>query len=136
MSAMAWLWEAAAVIVWIIGFVFEAGGDAQLAAFKANPANKGRLLNTGLWRYTRHPNYFGDAAQWWAYYLLAVGAGGWWTIFSPIIMTLFLIKVSGVGLLEKTLAQTKPGYREYMETTSAFVPWFPKRRGSFDSGNH
>lgn len=128
------LWEAAAVIGWIIGFVFEAGGDAQLAAFKANPANKGKLLNTGLWRYTRHPNYFGDAAQWWAYYLLAVGAGGWWTIFSPVIMTLFLIRVSGVGLLEKTLAQTKPGYREYMETTSAFVPWFPKRTGS-SNGN-
>lgn len=130
------LWEAAAVIIWIIGFVFEAGGDAQLAAFKANPASKGRLLNTGLWRYTRHPNYFGDAAQWWAYYLLAVGAGGWWTIFSPVIMTLFLIRVSGVGLLEKTLAQTKPGYREYMETTSAFVPWFPKRRGSAGSGRN
>lgn len=115
------------VLVWIIGFYFEAVGDAQLKAFKANPANKGKLLNTGLWAYTRHPNYFGDSAQWWGYYLLAVSAGGWWSIFSPIIMTLFLVKVSGVGLLEKTLAKTKPGYKEYMDTTSAFIPWPPRR---------
>lgn len=115
-------------VIWIVGFYFEAMGDAQLAAFKANPANKGKLLNTGLWALTRHPNYFGDSAQWWGYYAIALGAGGWWTILSPIIMTLFLIKVSGVGLLEKTLAKTKPGYREYMETTSAFVPWPPRRK--------
>lgn len=116
------------VLAWIIGFFFESVGDAQLAAFKANPANKGKLLNTGLWRYTRHPNYFGDAAQWWGYYLLAASAGGWWTIVSPIIMTIFLIKVSGVGLLEQTLAKNKPGYKEYMQTTSAFVPWLPRQK--------
>jgi steroid 5-alpha reductase family enzyme len=116
------------LIVWLIGFYFEAAGDAQLARFKADPNNKGKLLNTGLWAYTRHPNYFGDAAQWWGVYLIALGAGGWWTIFSPILMTLLLIKVSGVGLLEKTLAKTKPGYAEYMRTTSAFVPWPPRKR--------
>ena len=116
------------LIVWIIGFYFEAIGDAQLARFKADPNNKGKLLNTGLWAYTRHPNYFGDAAQWWGIYLIALGAGGWWTVFSPILMTLLLIKVSGVGLLEKTLAKTKPGYQEYMQTTSAFVPWLPRRK--------
>lgn len=115
------------VLAWIIGFYFEAVGDAQLKAFRANPANKGKLLNTGLWAYTRHPNYFGDSAQWWGYYLIATSAGGWWSIFSPIIMTLFLVKVSGVGLLEKTLAKTKPGYKEYMDTTSAFIPWPPRR---------
>jgi steroid 5-alpha reductase family enzyme len=118
----------AAVFVWGIGFFFEAVGDLQMARFKADPANKGKVLNTGVWRYTRHPNYFGDATQWWAYYLVAAAAGGWWTVFSPLIMTLFLLRVSGVTLLEKTLTVTKPQYQEYIETTSAFVPWFPKKR--------
>lgn len=115
------------VVVWIIGFFFETAGDLQLANFRRNPQNKGRILNTGVWHYSRHPNYFGDSAQWWAYYLIALAAGGWWSIFSPIIMTLFLIKVSGVALLEKTLKDTKPGYAEYIENTSAFIPWFPKK---------
>jgi len=115
-----------AILVWLVGFFFEAAGDWQLSKFKANPANKGKVLNTGVWRYTRHPNYFGDAAQWWAYYLFALAAGGWWTIFSPVIMTLLLMRVSGVTLLEKTLKDTKPGYKEYVESTSEFIPWFPK----------
>jgi steroid 5-alpha reductase family enzyme len=119
-----------AIVVWAIGFFFEAVGDWQMARFKANPANKGKVLNTGVWRYTRHPNYFGDATQWWAYYLVAAAAsGGFWTVFSPIIMTTFLLRVSGVTLLEKTLVQTKPQYQEYVESTSAFIPWFPKKRG-------
>jgi len=117
-----------AIPLWLLGFFFEAAGDLQLARFKANPANKGKVLDRGVWRYTRHPNYFGDATQWWAYYLLALAAGGWWTIFSPIIMTILLLRVSGVTLLEKTLATTKPGYKEYVESTSAFVPWFPRKR--------
>ncbi len=119
-----------AVVIWIIGFYFETVGDLQLTKFRSDPANKGHILNTGVWRLTRHPNYFGDSAQWWGYYLFALAAGGWWSIFSPIIMTLFLIKVSGVALLEKTLKDTKPGYREYMETTSAFIPWIPKKSAS------
>jgi steroid 5-alpha reductase family enzyme len=118
----------AAVALWAIGFFFEAVGDLQMARFKANPANKGKVLDTGVWRYTRHPNYFGDATQWWAYYLVAAAAGGFWTVFSPVIMTLFLLRVSGVTLLEKTLTVTKPQYQEYIETTSAFIPWFPKKR--------
>jgi steroid 5-alpha reductase family enzyme len=117
-----------AVLVWAVGFFFEATGDWQMARFRANPANKGKVLNTGVWRYTRHPNYFGDATQWWAYYLLALAAGGFWTVYSPILMTLLLLRVSGVALLEKTLQETKPQYREYIETTSAFIPWFPKKR--------
>jgi len=116
----------AGIVVWIIGFFFETAGDLQLANFRRNPQNKGRILNTGVWRFSRHPNYFGDSAQWWAYFLIALAAGGWWSIFSPITMTLFLIKVSGVALLEKTLKDTKPGYCEYIENTSAFIPWFPK----------
>lgn len=117
-----------AVPLWLIGFCFEAVGDWQLARFKAYPANKGKVLQTGVWRYTRHPNYFGDATQWWAYYLVAVAAGGWWTIFSPIIMTTLLMRVSGVTLLEKTLKTEKPGYKEYIETTSEFIPWLPRRK--------
>ena len=116
-----------AILVWAIGFFFEAAGDWQLARFKANPANRGKVMDTGVWRYTRHPNYFGDAAQWWAYYLVALAAGGWWTIFSPILMTTLLVRVSGVALLEKSL-DSRPGYREYIESTSAFIPWLPRKR--------
>jgi steroid 5-alpha reductase family enzyme len=123
-----------AVVLWVFGFFFEAVGDAQLSRFKANSENKGKVLTSGVWRYTRHPNYFGDSAQWWAFYLLAVAAGGWWSIFSPIIMTLLLIRVSGVALLEKSLSKTKPGYEEYQQRTSAFIPWFPKR-GPLNKGD-
>jgi steroid 5-alpha reductase family enzyme len=117
--------DLAGLVVWAVGLFFESAGDLQLARFKADPANKGKVLDRGVWRYTRHPNYFGDSAQWWSYYLIAAGAGGWWTVFSPIIMTLLLLRVSGVALLEKTL-ETRPGYREYVERTSAFIPWFQK----------
>jgi steroid 5-alpha reductase family enzyme len=117
-----------AILVWGVGFFFEAFGDLQMARFKAIPANKGKVLNTGVWRYSRHPNYFGDATQWWAYYLVALAAGGYWTIYAPLIMTFLLLRVSGVALLEKTLKDTKPQYKEYIETTSAFVPWFPRKQ--------
>jgi steroid 5-alpha reductase family enzyme len=117
-----------AILVWAIGFFFEAGGDVQMARFKADPANRGKVLDRGVWRYTRHPNYFGDATQWWAYYFIAAAAGGFYTIFSPIVMTTLLLRVSGVALLERTLRETKPQYREYIETTSAFIPWFPRGR--------
>jgi steroid 5-alpha reductase family enzyme len=116
-----------AIPVWVIGFFFEVMGDLQLARFKANPANKGKVMNQGVWRYTRHPNYFGDAAQWWSYYLVALAAGGWWTVFGPVIMTTLLVRVSGVALLEKTM-DPRPAYKEYIETTSAFVPWLPRRK--------
>lgn len=124
-SRLIWL-DYLGIVVWSIGFFFEAVGDWQLSRFKAKPENKGQLLKTGVWRYTRHPNYFGDAAQWWGYYLIAAAAGGFWSIFSPIIMTLLLRNVSGVAMLEKTLKNSKPGYQEYVETTNAFIPWFPK----------
>jgi steroid 5-alpha reductase family enzyme len=114
-------------VLWAIGFFFETAGDLQLARFKADPGNKGKVMERGVWRYTRHPNYFGDAAQWWGYFLIATAAGGWWTIFSPLLMTALLMRVSGVSLLEKTL-ETRPGYKEYIERTSTFVPWFPRRK--------
>ena len=124
-----------AILVWAVGFFFEVVGDLQLARFKANPANLGLVLDRGVWRYTRHPNYFGDATQWWGYYLIAAAAsGGLWTVFSPIIMTALLLRVSGVTLLEKTLKKTKPKYKEYIVSTSAFIPWFPRKMRGDDSG--
>lgn len=113
------------VFLWIVGFLFESIGDAQLARFKADISNHGKLLTTGLWRYTRHPNYFGEALLWWGFYGIALAAGYAWTIFSPIIMTYLLMKVSGVSMLERTM-KLKPGYEEYMQKTNAFIPWFPK----------
>lgn len=113
--------------LWLVGFIFEAGGDWQLSRFKQNPANKGQLLTTGLWSLTRHPNYFGDAAQWWGFYLIAFTSGAWWTVFSPLIMTFLLMKVSGVAMLERTLTKTKPGYEDYITRTNEFFPWFPKK---------
>jgi steroid 5-alpha reductase family enzyme len=115
-------------LIWGVGFFFEAVGDWQLARFKADPANRGKVMRSGLWAYTRHPNYFGDATAWWGYYVIAAGAGsGYWTFFSPILMTVLLLRVSGVALLERTQVKAKPGYRDYVESTSAFIPWFPRR---------
>lgn len=117
----------AGLLLWLVGFFFETAGDYQLTRFKKNPANKGKIMKSGVWKYTRHPNYFGDATQWWAYYLIAVSVPfGFLTIFSPIIMSYFLVKVSGVAMLERSMAEKKPGYKEYMQTTNAFIPWFPR----------
>jgi len=113
------------LLVWGVGFYFEAVGDWQLKRFIANPDNKGKIMRFGVWRYTRHPNYFGDATQWWGYFLVALSAGGWWTIFSPILMTFLLVRVSGVAMLEKSMS-AKPGYEEYIRSTSPFIPWFPR----------
>ncbi len=117
-----------AVPVWAVGFFFEAVGDWQLARFKADPANKGKVFDRGVWRYTRHPNYFGDAVQWWGFYLVAAAAeGGFVTIFSPVLMTFLLLRVSGVAMLEDSLKETKPQYKEYVEKTSAFIPMPPRK---------
>ena len=121
-----WL-DYVAILVWVIGFLFEAGGDYQLYRFKKNPNNKGKVLKTGFWKYTRHPNYFGDATVWWAYALFSIAAGGYWQIIGAIIMTLLIIKVSGVAMLERTLKRTKPKYHDYIQKTNAFIPWFPKK---------
>ncbi|NUO81707.1 DUF1295 domain-containing protein [candidate division KSB1 bacterium] len=124
-AQLVWL-DYAGVGIWAVGFFFEAVGDAQMLRFKSNPANRGKLMNTGLWRYTRHPNYFGEAVLWWGCFLFAAATGAYWTIISPIIITTLLLKVSGVTMLEKTLQNTKPGYREYQQNTNAFWPWPPR----------
>lgn len=116
------------ILVWGLGFFFEAVGDWQLRQFKADPANKGQVMDRGLWRYTRHPNYFGDAVLWWGYFLLALSTpGGFLTMFSPILMTYLLVRVSGVAMLERTLKRSRPGYAEYIRRTSAFIPMPPKK---------
>jgi steroid 5-alpha reductase family enzyme len=115
------------VFLWLVGFSFESIGDWQLSRFKSDPKNRRKILDRGLWAYTRHPNYFGDALLWWGYFLIAVATGAWWTVISPIVMTYLLLRVSGVALLEKSMVKTKPGYLNYARRTSAFFPWFPKR---------
>jgi len=114
--------------VWLVGFVFETVADAQLAAFKRKPANAGRVLSSGLWRYTRHPNYFGDALVWWGLYGVAAATpGGPWTVFGPVLMTTLLVRVSGVPMLEERLRTTRPAYADYVARTSAFIPRRPTR---------
>lgn len=119
-----------ALLLFAAGFAFEAVGDAQLRRFKASLASRGKVLDTGVWRYTRHPNYFGDALLWWGLSLGAVSArGGWLTLASPALMTFLLLRVSGVALLERGLMSSKPAYADYAARTPAFFPWFPRREG-------
>jgi steroid 5-alpha reductase family enzyme len=114
------------VFVWAIGFFFEAAGDWQLARFKANPAHKGKVMDRGLWAYTRHPNYFGEFLLWWGFFLITLSTpNSWWTVISPLIITAVLLKMTGIPLTEATIVKTRPGYEDYIKRTSAFVPWFP-----------
>lgn len=117
------------VALFAVGFSFEVVGDSQLARFKAERSNCGEVLDRGLWRYTRHPNYFGDATLWWGLYVIAAAVpGGWLTVLSPALMTFLLMRVSGVTLLEDGLKASKPDYRAYTMRTPAFFPWFPRAR--------
>lgn len=130
---LGWL-DACGVALWLVGFFFEVTGDYQLAKFRANPGNQGSVMDRGLWRYTRHPNYFGDFCVWWGLYLIAAVGGAWWTIASPMLMSFLLLKVSGVALLEKTITERRPKYAAYCERTSAFFPLPPRRATSSESG--
>jgi steroid 5-alpha reductase family enzyme len=126
LGPLAWIGAAIA----IIGIAFETIGDAQLTAFRANPANKGTVLNTGLWRYTRHPNYFGDFATWWGIWLVAADAGfgvAIASIIGPLFLSFTLMKWSGGPLLERGLKKTRPEYADYIAKTSGFFPWPPKK---------
>ncbi len=114
--------DVAGITIWAIGFVFEAVGDAQLARFQADRANAGQVLSSGLWRWTRHPNYFGDFCVSWGLWLIAAAGGAWWTIGSPLLMTFLLLKVSGVALLESTIVDRRPDYAAYQVRTNAFFP--------------
>ncbi|MEQ8983436.1 MAG: DUF1295 domain-containing protein [Deltaproteobacteria bacterium] len=118
--------DVGAGVTFLIGFTFEAVGDLQLARFLASPSTDGQVMDRGLWRYTRHPNYFGDALAWWGIATLAFATGAWWTAFAPAIMTFLLLKVSGVVLLEKTIVKRRPAYEDHARRTSAFIPWPPR----------
>lgn len=121
------IWDWLGAVLWLVGFAFETIGDAQLAAFKADPANRGAVMDRGLWRYTRHPNYFGDATLWWGIGVIAVATPwGWAALVGPAVMTFMLVRVSGVAMLEKTIEERRPGYAEYVRRTSAFLPLPPK----------
>lgn len=118
----------AGTAVWAVGLTFEAVGDWQLSRFKADPANRGTVMDRGLWRYTRHPNYFGDFCVWWGIWLVALATGStWWTVVGPAVMSVLLIRVSGVALLERSLSRRREGYADYVARTSAFFPRPPRR---------
>jgi len=119
--------EVMGVCVWLLGFLFESVGDAELARFTRDPDNRGKILQSGLWQYTRHPNYFGEVVQWWGIWLLAVGVpGGWLGIVGPLTITFLILKVSGIPMLEKKMAEN-PDFATYKRRTNVFLPWFPKR---------
>jgi steroid 5-alpha reductase family enzyme len=124
-APLRWL-DGLGLLLWTIGFFFESVGDWQLARFQAAPANAQRVMDRGLWRYTRHPNYFGDFCVWWGLYLIAASGGAWSTLLSPLLMSCLLLKVSGVVLLEKTIADRRPDYAAYQARTAAFFPRPPR----------
>ncbi len=122
--ALGWL-ELLGIGLWLFGFVFESVGDWQLLRFKADPKNKGQVMRSGLWAFTRHPNYFGEAVVWCGFGVIALAAGAWWAVISPIMMTYLLMRVSGVAMTERAM-QDRPGYAEYVRRTPAFVPRLPR----------
>lgn len=130
-SSRAWSdWDSAGAAMALIGLLMETVADAQLARFRRNPSNKGRVMDHGLWRYSRHPNYFGECCVWWGLGLMALAGGGWersWCLASPLLMTVLLLRVSGVALLEKDIGERRPAYRDYILRTSAFIPWPPRK---------
>jgi steroid 5-alpha reductase family enzyme len=124
---LGWL-DLIGTLIWLTGFVFEAAGDWQLARFKAHPANRGQVMDRGLWRYTRHPNYFGESLIWLGFFIIALShPANWWTVVSPVIITAVLLKMTGIPLTEKLVLSKRPGYRDYIRNTSAFFPWVPKK---------
>ena len=125
-STAPWHWlDATGIAMFVMGLAIETVADGQLAQFKADPGNRGRVMAQGLWRYSRHPNYFGEFCVWWGLWLVALAAGAWWTIVCPVLMTVLLLKVSGVTLLEKNIAERRPAYHAYAARTNAFFPWRP-----------
>lgn len=128
------LLEIIACLVWLAGFAIESTADQQLYRFKSDPANRGKVLNSGLWAFSRHPNYFGEFLVWWSFFLFALSSGGWWTVFSPALMTVLLLKVSGVSLMEKGITERRAAYRAYIESTNAFFPGKPRQNRVYLEG--
>ncbi len=125
-AASEWQWtDAVATALVVFGIAFEALGDWQLSRFKADPANKGKIMDRGVWRYTRHPNYFGNFVLWWGFGVFGLAAGAWWSLVGPLVMSVLLLKVSGKDLLEQGM-RSRPGYDAYIAKTSGFVPLPPR----------
>jgi steroid 5-alpha reductase family enzyme len=120
-----WL-DGLGLALWLVGFAFETTGDWQLARFKKDPANADKVMDRGLWRYTRHPNYFGECCLWWGFYCFALSAGAWWAFVGPLLLTFLLLRVSGVALLEKDIGNRRPQYADYVLKTNAFFPGPPR----------
>jgi len=119
----------AGLAIWCAGFLIESFADYQLAAFLNNPVNRGRVMNRKLWRYSRHPNYFGESAIWWGIFIISLSVPyGYFSIISPIVITYTLLRITGVTLMEKTVFGNNPEYKDYVETTSSFIPWFPRKK--------
>lgn len=122
-------WDGLGTAVWLMGFGWESVADWQLFRFKSDPRNRGRVMDRGLWHYSRHPNYFGEVLVWWGMFVIALGVpGGGWTVVSPALITLTLLKMTGVPLTESALRERRPDYRAYMRRTPAFIPWFPGKK--------
>ena len=132
-NTRSWHWiDTVAVSIIVAGGIFEAVADWQLARFKSAAANKGQVMDRGLWRLSRHPNYFGEFCVWWGFYLLTLSTHSWWAIASPVLMSILLLKVSGVGLQEQTITERRPNYRDYVARTNAFFPGRKKRTREVD----
>ena len=118
--------DAIAVLLWLVGFIFQVTADLQLARFQQRPDAGRAVMNQGVWRYSRHPNYFGEALMWWSLWLIAAAGGAFWTFFGPLLLTFLLLRVSGVALTEKDIASRRPDYQDYIRRTSAFIPLPPR----------
>lgn len=128
------LFDFAGVIIWTAGFIIESIADWQLSVFMKHPENKGKIMNTGLWRFSRHPNYFGESLIWWGIFVIVLATPwGIWTIISPLLITYTLLRITGVSLMEEMEFSNNPDYQKYVSTTSAFIPWFPKRQNAPES---
>ncbi len=120
--------DVAGALLAVFGLGFETVSDWQLARFRSDPANKGKVMDRGLWGLSRHPNYFGETAMWWGFFLIGFsGSGAWWIALGPAIITFLLLKVSGVTLMEEAISDRRPAYAAYRKRVSAFVPWWPKK---------
>ena len=123
LNALDWL----GITLVVAGFLWESIAGWQLARFLKNRSNRDGVMSSGLWRYSRHPNYFGEFCVWWGFYLIALAGGAWWTVIGPALISFFLLKVSGVTMLEADIGDRRPAYRDYVKNTSAFFPWPPRR---------
>ena len=122
-------------VIWVVGFLFEAVGDYQLVRFVGDPQNRGKIMDRGLWRYTRHPNYFGEVTQWWGIFIIALATPyGWVGIIGPLVITALILRVSGIPMLEERFAGN-PEWEAYKKRTSVFIPWFPGPEPGHEGGD-